>query len=233
MRPASQFRPCKTSCVRNGSNWRSTHSGAGEATLGGLIATNFNGYRRYGLGAIRDHVIGISAVDGRGQMFKGGGRVVKNVAGYDFCKLLTGSLGTLGIITQVTLKLRPLPEAHAFVVCVPGDLLQAERWLTALGRSSATPTAVELLVGACWRETELAAIPRFSKANDLVLVLALEGTKAEVDWMIQRFNWELQREGASEVDVFSNAARLHELLVEFPQRVESPLTVRANVVPAP
>ena len=55
-------------------------------------------------------MIGISAVDGRGMEFKGGGRVVKNVAGYDFCKLLVGSLGTLGIITQVTLKVKPIPE---------------------------------------------------------------------------------------------------------------------------
>ena len=60
-------------------------------------------------GTLRDYVIGIHAVDGRGMPFKGGGRVVKNVAGYDFCKLLTGSLGTLGVITQITLKIKPLP----------------------------------------------------------------------------------------------------------------------------
>ncbi|MCA9156305.1 MAG: FAD-binding oxidoreductase, partial [Planctomycetales bacterium] len=79
-----------------------------RATIGGVVATNWNGPRRYGYGAVRDFVIGIGAVDGRGRAFKGGGRVVKNVAGYDFCKLLTGSLGTLAVITQVTLKVRPL-----------------------------------------------------------------------------------------------------------------------------
>ncbi|OYV80387.1 MAG: hypothetical protein B7Z73_19035, partial [Planctomycetia bacterium 21-64-5] len=78
-----------------------------RATLGGLIATNFSGPRRYGYGTLRDYVIGISAVDGRGTPFKAGGRVVKNVAGYDLCKLLTGSLGTLAVISQVTLKVRP------------------------------------------------------------------------------------------------------------------------------
>ena len=62
------------------------------------------------MGTIRDYVIGIHAVDGRGVAFKGGGRVVKNVAGYDFCKLLTGSLGTLGVITQLALKVKPQPE---------------------------------------------------------------------------------------------------------------------------
>ncbi|MBC7857148.1 MAG: FAD-binding oxidoreductase, partial [Pirellulaceae bacterium] len=88
---------------------------ADRATVGGVVATNWNGPRRYGCGTVRDYVIGISAVDGRGMPFKGGGRVVKNVAGYDLCKLLVGSLGTLGIITQVTLKLRPLAEKTALI----------------------------------------------------------------------------------------------------------------------
>ena len=89
---------------------------AAEATIGGVVATNWNGPRRYGHGTIRDYVIGIHAVDGRGVPFKGGGRVVKNVAGYDFCKLLTGSLGTLGVITQLALKVKPLPEQSETVV---------------------------------------------------------------------------------------------------------------------
>src|SRR6185295_8537546 len=89
----------------------------GAATLGGVVATASCGPRRYGSGTVRDYVIGISAVDGRGMPFKGGGRVVKNVAGYDFCKLLTGSMGTLGVIAQLTLKIRPMPEQSAFVSC--------------------------------------------------------------------------------------------------------------------
>ena len=95
---------------------------AGEATIGGVVATNWNGPRRYGYGTIRDYVIGIHAVDGRGVAFKGGGRVVKNVAGYDFCKLLTGSLGTLGVITQLALKVKPLPEQSATIVADVRDL---------------------------------------------------------------------------------------------------------------
>ena len=95
---------------------------AREATLGGVIATNWCGPRRYGHGTIRDYVIGIHAVDGRGVAFKGGGRVVKNVAGYDFCKLLTGSLGTLGVITQVALKVKPQLECVGVVIAECGDL---------------------------------------------------------------------------------------------------------------
>src|SRR6185369_14097741 len=94
---------------------------AEQATIGGVIATNWNGPRRFGEGTVRDYVIGISAVDGRGQPFKGGGRVVKNVAGYDFCKLLTGSLGTLGIITQLSLKVKPRTECTAAIQCDCAD----------------------------------------------------------------------------------------------------------------
>src|SRR5262245_55417521 len=81
---------------------------APEATVGGIIATNESGPRRLGLGVLRDYVIGISVMNDQGREFKAGGRVVKNVAGYDLCKLMVGSLGTLGIITQATFKLRPL-----------------------------------------------------------------------------------------------------------------------------
>src|SRR5262249_50140763 len=76
------------------------------ATLGGAIAVNASGPRRYGYGTLRDYVIGISFMNDEGQEVKAGGRVVKNVAGYDICKLQIGALGTLGIITQVTLKVK-------------------------------------------------------------------------------------------------------------------------------
>jgi glycolate oxidase FAD binding subunit len=81
-----------------------------RATLGGALATDASGPRRYGFGTLRDYVIGISAINDEGNEIKAGGRVVKNVAGYDLCKLFIGSLGTLGLITQVTLKVRPRPE---------------------------------------------------------------------------------------------------------------------------
>ncbi len=88
---------------------------ADRATLGGVYATNTYGPRRFGLGRPRDQIIGVSFVTSEGIEVKGGGRVVKNVAGYDLPKLLTGSMGTLGILTQMTLKVRPRPEASAFV----------------------------------------------------------------------------------------------------------------------
>ena len=87
-----------------------------NSSLGGFLATNTSGPRRFGWGTLRDYVIGISILNDEGVETKAGGRVVKNVAGYDFCKLHTGALGTLGVISQVTLKVKPNPEASAFIL---------------------------------------------------------------------------------------------------------------------
>ncbi|MEK9692657.1 MAG: FAD-binding protein, partial [Rhodospirillaceae bacterium] len=79
-------------------------------TLGGVIASNFSGPRRIATGAARDFFLGLEMVTGRGDIIKSGGKVVKNVTGYDLCKLLAGSYGTLGVLTEVTVKCQPLSE---------------------------------------------------------------------------------------------------------------------------
>ena len=89
---------------------------SGAATLGGTVACNLAGPRRVRAGAVRDHILGITAVSGRGEVFKSGGRVVKNVTGYDMSKLLTGSFGTLAVMTDITIKVLPAPHATATVV---------------------------------------------------------------------------------------------------------------------
>jgi glycolate oxidase FAD binding subunit len=83
---------------------------AGAGTLGGAVGCNLSGPRRLKAGAARDHVLGIEAVSGRGQAFRSGGRVVKNVTGYDLPKLLTGAFGTLAAMTRITVKVLPAPE---------------------------------------------------------------------------------------------------------------------------
>ncbi|NER30369.1 MAG: FAD-binding oxidoreductase [Symploca sp. SIO1C4] len=121
-----------------------------EATLGGIIATADSGSWRQRYGGVRDMLLGISFVRYDGQIVKAGSRVVKNVAGYDLMKLLTGSYGTLGMITQVTLRVYPLPETSATVVLTGKAEAIASATKTLLA-SALTPTAVDLL------STQLAA----------------------------------------------------------------------------
>ena len=209
---------------------------ADRATLGGVLATNTNGPRRFGEGTVRDYVIGIQAVDGRGRLFKGGGRVVKNVAGYDFCKLLTGSLGTLGVITQVTLKLKPLPAEWAWVACQVADWDEAERLLADLTlRSQTAPTAIELLCGPAWSSSPLEGVDLPAPtAGQPWLLVGLEGTAAEVAWQVKTVQAEWQALGVAKAVAVrgSAAARCLRRLVEFPACAEAPLVLQAAVVPS-
>lgn len=93
-----------------------TGGSAGKGTIGGALAANASGPRRIKAGAARDHVLGVHAVSGRGAAFKSGGRVVKNVTGYDLAKLVAGSWGTLAVVTDVTFKVLPRPETEATLV---------------------------------------------------------------------------------------------------------------------
>ncbi|TCZ52980.1 FAD-binding protein [Roseicella aquatilis] len=105
-------------------------------TLGGLVATNLSGPRRITGGAMRDHVMGIRAVTGTGEVFRSGGRVLKNVTGLDLAKLLTGAHGTLGVITEVTLKVLPAPAASGTLALRVASLEAGVRALSAgLGSS--------------------------------------------------------------------------------------------------
>ncbi|HKG97298.1 MAG TPA: FAD-binding oxidoreductase, partial [Pyrinomonadaceae bacterium] len=88
----------------------------GRATIGGVVATGLGGAQQFGYGRPRGSVIGMKVVMADGSVIKAGGRVVKNVAGYDLCKLFTGSYGSLGIITEVNFKLRPRPAREATVI---------------------------------------------------------------------------------------------------------------------
>ena len=108
----------------------------GRGTIGGTLAANLSGPRRIKAGAARDHFLGFTAVSGRGETFKSGGRVVKNVTGYDLCKLLAGSYGTLAVMTDVTVKVLPRAETEQTVLVLGLDDAAAIRAMSAAMNSS-------------------------------------------------------------------------------------------------
>lgn len=191
-----------------------------RATIGGVVATGLGGPRRYAHGTIRDYVIGIRAVDGLGTAFSGGGRVVKNAAGYNLCRLMVGSLGTLGVITQVTLMVRPQPETSALVVCELPELRAAERLLAGLVHSKTLPAAVELLAGSASQDNPAMGPVLTSSVARLIVVF--EGSKPEVDWMVRRLQDEWREQGVSSPVIIpqAEAGPVWEWLTEFDAQVQ-------------
>ena len=206
---------------------------AERATLGGALATNTSGPRRFGHGTFRDYVIGISAVDADGRLFKAGGRVVKNVAGYDICKLLVGSRGTLAIVTQVTLKLRPLPETSAQLWMTLDSFDEIESRLQHLLTSQARPVAIEVLNPAA-AALIVASARSELPANAPVLCVGVEGSRREVDWQLETLSQELTFPGVQEYWQVRehDADRIWQALTEFQTCADDPLTFEANLRPS-
>ncbi len=146
----------------------------GEPTLGGALAANISGPRRVRAGAARDHLLGFAAVSGRGEAFKAGGKVVKNVTGYDLAKLMAGSWGTLAVMTEVTIKVLPKPKAEATLLIFG---LEDRRAVQAMARALNAPVEVS---GAAHLPAAIAARAPL-KAEMAVTALRLEGFHASVD----------------------------------------------------
>jgi glycolate oxidase FAD binding subunit len=164
-------------------------------TLGGIVATNLSGPRRVAWGAMRDHVMGIRAVTGRAEIIRSGGRVLKNVTGLDLCKLLTGSHGTLGIITEITLKVLPAPEATGTLV-LPG--LDAAAAITALSAALGSPYGVS---GAAWLPTEAAAlVPALADIGGSATLIRIEDFTPSVTYRIGRLKEQFAAPGALTFD---------------------------------
>jgi glycolate oxidase FAD binding subunit len=201
---------------------------ADRATLGGILATNTSGPRRYGYGTLRDYVIGISAVNDTGDEFKAGGRVVKNVAGYDLCKLLVGALGTLGIITQVTLKLRPLVDEQA-LIGLGCEADQVAALLTRLHATRTRPVCVELLnrpAAEVVFRTAGMGVPNAA----WVLVVGFEGNMEAVRWQAQQLVLEVGGGPHLEAHVGFTAQPLWAALTEFGN--EAAVSFKANMLPS-
>lgn len=145
-------------------------AGANKGTLGGVLAANVAGPRRIKSGAARDHFLGVSAVSGRGETFKSGGRVVKNVTGYDLCKVLAGSWGTLAAMTDVTVKVLPRAETEETLIAFGLDERTAVKAMAAaLGSPADISGAAHMPAGVAPQVAGAAA------AGRSVTALRIEG----------------------------------------------------------
>lgn len=150
-----------------------------QATIGGIVATADTGSWRHRYNSVRDMLLGISFVRADGQRAKAGGRVVKNVAGYDLMKLLTGSYGTLGILTQVTFRVYPLPEASQTVV-LWGEPGQIQQMIRELLRSVLTPASVDLL------SAQLVQALALPPVTGMAIAARFQGIQASVQQQVSR-----------------------------------------------
>ena len=152
----------------------------GSGTIGGVLAANLSGPRRLKAGAARDHILGINAVSGRGEAFKSGGRVVKNVTGYDMSKLMANSWGTLAVFTDVTFKVLPAAETET-TLAVRGllDDNAAATMALAVGSSAEVSSAAHLPYPAVARVADSAL------GNDAATLLRVEGFGPSVAYRIE------------------------------------------------
>ncbi|MGY4476508.1 FAD-binding protein [Bradyrhizobium sp. USDA 3364] len=176
---------------------------AGAGTIGGMIGAGLAGPRRIKAGGARDHLLGAHAVSGFGDSFKTGGRVVKNVTGYDLCKLLAGSWGTLAVMTEVTLKVMPKPEAERTLVLRSLDDVTANRAMTAALGSPFDVSGAAHLPGSVLR-SGTGALGSLAAAGQPVTLVRLEGITASAAHRAASLSQTLSSFGA--VDVLADDA---------------------------
>ncbi len=199
-----------------------------RATLGGIFATNTSGPRRFGWGRPRDLIIGVRFVTADAKVVKGGGRVVKNVAGYDFPKLLTGSMGTLGILSELTLKVRPKPEASAIGWAAFANARDVSEVLDRLNTSRTRPVALELFSR---RAAEQVGAGLGLPLDAWVLAVGLEDNAASVAWQRDALRPELEP-GSLSVLEGAAAEPLWNAMANLPALELGPLGFVANLRPS-
>ena len=144
-------------------------------TIGGVLATNLSGPRRLTAGAARDFLLGFDAVSGRGERFKSGGRVMKNVTGYDLSKLICGSYGTLAVVDEVTIKTLPRPETSLSLLYGCDDMKSAVSLIASIFASPHEPGAAAIL------PQSVVATAGLDMAAAMIVVIRLEGIALSVE----------------------------------------------------
>ena len=166
-----------------------------DLTLGEMVAFDISGPRQFGYGTLRDYVIGIEASDGSGRVFHAGGRVVKNVAGYDLCRLLIGAQGKLGTLRHVTFKLKPLPVEEHCSVAAFRTLKDLDSALNRINLTSTTPQILDVLNPMAAQDllpmidTDVSA--QLANGIAAFLLLGFEGSRKACDWQTKTLADEL------------------------------------------
>ena len=171
---------------------------ADDGSIGGVLACNLSGPRRVKAGAARDHFLGVQAVSGRGELFKSGGRVVKNVTGYDLCKLLAGSMGTLAVLTEVTLKVLPRPEKTRTVLVFGQAPDQALAVMTAALSSPFEVSGAAHLPAAAAARSTVSYIADAGGSGQSVTALRVEGPGPSVEFRCESLRRDMTVYGAHE-----------------------------------
>ncbi|MBK8916116.1 MAG: FAD-binding oxidoreductase [Phycisphaerales bacterium] len=153
-------------------------------TIGAIVALSLGGSRRLGCGGVRDQLLGVRVINADGELIRGGGRVVKNVAGYDLCKLYAQSRGWLGVIVEATFRLAALPEQAGAVVIPASDAEAAERLCADVLRGDTRPTSLDVLSAAAARAIFAHTAGVAVGAAPLVVVAGFAGSAAAVRWQI-------------------------------------------------
>lgn len=200
----------------------------GNATLGGIAATGSGGAQSFGYGMTRGFVIGMRVALADGRVIKAGGRVVKNVAGYDLCKLFTGSYGTLGLILELTFKLRPLPAQTATIIA-HGPLSSLWQESRALLGARLFPVALELLSARAAADVGVLV----DDVNDCALMIRFAGAAETVAFQIEQARAALDRvRGIKRTTVSYDDESLWHALAAMTVRASDQLIWRAHVPPA-
>ncbi|MAQ55989.1 MAG: 2-hydroxy-acid oxidase [Rhodospirillales bacterium] len=204
--------------------------GTEGGTLGGVISCNLSGPRRFKSGAARDHILGIKGVSGRGELFKSGGRVVKNVTGYDLSKLMTGSYGTLAALTEITIKVLPSPEDTRTLILIGLDDELAQQAMTAaINSSHEVSGAVHLPLTLAIQSS----VANISSSQTAITGLRLEGFGPSVDARIEALRINLKKYGdLEELDREDSVVFWSEVRDVRPFQKENRVLWRMSVTPS-
>lgn len=209
---------------------------AGKATLGGVVAANLGGPRRIKEGAARDHLLGFNAVSGRGEVFKSGGTVVKNVSGFDLSKLMAGSFGTLAALADVTVKVLPVPEkTRTLLVRWRVDGVYDHAAMKVMSRALGSPHDVSAAAHLPAAVAGKSAVDYVSNSGGGVTALRLEGPGPSVEHRLQALRNEISEFGdIEELHTHNSRTFWREVrdVQAFVDRPELPYVWRLSVPPA-